>query len=42
MAPMLTAEPIVRRIAVDRAHVDERGAVGIRPVPAVAIGWDVL
>jgi len=32
----------VRRIAAERAHVDERGAVGIRLEPAVAIGWDVL
>jgi len=28
----------VRRIAAERAHVDERGAVGIRLEPAVAIG----
>ena len=26
----------VRQIAADRAHVDERGAVGIRPEPAAA------
>ncbi len=39
---VLTADDAVRRIAAERAHVDERSAVGIRLKPAVAIGWDVL
>jgi hypothetical protein len=30
MAPILTAEDVVRRIATECAHLDERGAVGIR------------
>jgi hypothetical protein len=30
MAPILTAEDVVRRIAIECAHLDERGAVGIR------------
>jgi hypothetical protein len=34
MAPILTAEHVVRRIAADRAYVDERGGVGIRLEPA--------
>jgi hypothetical protein len=34
MAPILTAEHVVRRIASDRPHVDERGGVGIRVEPA--------
>jgi hypothetical protein len=36
MAPLLTAEDVVRRIA-ERAYVDERGGVGIRLEPAAAI-----
>jgi hypothetical protein len=35
--PTLTAEDVVRRIAAECAFVDERGAVGIRLKPAVAI-----
>ena len=38
--PMLTAEDTVlahRRIATERASVDERGAFGIQPEPAVGI-----
>ena len=37
MAPMLTPEDVVRRIAAECAFVDERGAVGIRLEPAIAI-----
>jgi hypothetical protein len=37
MAPILTAEDVVRRIAAECAYVDERGAVGIRLKPAAAI-----
>jgi hypothetical protein len=37
MAPILTLEDIVRRIAAECAFVDERGAVGIRLEPAAAI-----
>jgi hypothetical protein len=37
MAPVLTAEDVVRRIAVECAYVDERGGVGIRLEPAAAI-----
>ena len=37
MAPILTAEDVVRRIAVKCAYVDERGGVGIRLEPAAAI-----
>jgi hypothetical protein len=37
MAPMLTAEDVVRRIAAECAYVDDRGGVGIRLKPAVAI-----
>jgi hypothetical protein len=37
MAPILTAEDIVRRIAAECAYVDDRGAVGIRLEPAAAI-----
>ena len=37
MAPVLTAEDVVRRIAAESAYVDERGAVGIRLEPAAAI-----
>jgi hypothetical protein len=33
MAPILTAEDVVRRIAAECAYVDERGGVGI-PVGA--------
>ena len=35
--PMLTAENVVRRIAAECAFVDERGSVGIRLKPAIAI-----
>ena len=37
MAPVLTAEHVVRRIAAERAYVDERGGVGIRLEPAAVI-----
>jgi hypothetical protein len=37
MPPILTAEDVVKRIAAECAFVDERGAVGIRLEPAVAI-----
>jgi len=37
MPPILTAEDVVRRIAAECAFVDERGGVGIRLKPAVAI-----
>ena len=37
MAPVLTAEDVVRRIAAECAFVDERGGVGIRLAPAAAI-----
>jgi hypothetical protein len=37
MAPILTAEDVVRRIAAECAFVDERGGVGIRLRPAAAI-----
>jgi hypothetical protein len=37
MAPILTAEDAVRRIAAECAYVDERGGVGIRLEPAAAI-----
>ena len=37
MAPVLTAEDVVRRIAAECAFVDERGSVGIRLEPAAAI-----
>jgi hypothetical protein len=37
MAPILTAEDVVRRIAAECAFVDERGGAGIRLKPAVAI-----
>jgi hypothetical protein len=37
MAPILTAEDVVRRIAAECAYVDERGGVGIRLQPAAAI-----
>jgi hypothetical protein len=33
MAPILTAEHLVSRIATDRAHVAEPDAFGIRPEP---------
>jgi hypothetical protein len=42
ISAVLTAEHVVRRIAAHRAHVDEPGALGIRPEPPAAIGWDVL
>jgi hypothetical protein len=37
MAPILTAEDVVRRIATECTYVDERGGVGIRLRPAAAI-----
>ena len=37
MAPILTPEDVVRRIAAECAFVDEHGAVGIRLKPAAAI-----
>jgi len=37
MAPILTPEDVVKRIAAECAFVDERGAVGIRLKPAAAI-----
>jgi class 3 adenylate cyclase len=37
MAPILTAEDVVRRSAAECAYVDERGGVGIRLEPAAAI-----
>lgn len=37
MPPILTAEDVVKRIAVECAFIDDRGAVGIRLKPAAAI-----
>jgi hypothetical protein len=37
MAPILTAEGVVRRIAAECAFIDDRGGVGIRLKPAAAI-----
>jgi hypothetical protein len=37
VAPILTPEDIVRRIAAECVYVDERGAAGIRLKPAAAI-----
>ena len=37
MAPILTAEDVVRRIAAECGYVDDRGGVGIRLEPAAAI-----
>lgn len=37
MAPILTPEDVVRRIAAECTFTDERGAVGIRLKPAAAI-----
>jgi hypothetical protein len=37
MAPILTAEDVVRRIATECAYVDELGGAGIRLEPAAAI-----
>jgi hypothetical protein len=37
MAPILTPEDVVRRIAAECVFVDERRAVGIRLKPAAAI-----
>jgi hypothetical protein len=37
MAPVLTPEDVVRRIAAECTFIDERGAVGIRLEPAAAI-----
>jgi hypothetical protein len=37
MAPILSPEDVVRRIAAECTFADERGAVGIRLDPAAAI-----
>ena len=37
MAPISTAEDVVRRIAAECAYVDDHGNVGIRLDPAAAI-----
>ena len=37
MAPILTPEEVVRRIAAECTLIDERGAVGLRLEPAAAI-----
>ena len=37
MAPVLTPEDVVRRIAAECTFVDEHGGVGIRLKPAAAI-----
>jgi hypothetical protein len=37
MAPVLTPEDVVKRIAAECTFVDERGAVDIRLKPAAAI-----
>jgi hypothetical protein len=37
IAPVLTPEAVVRRIAAERTFVDERGAGGVRLEPAAAI-----
>jgi hypothetical protein len=37
MAPILTSEDVVRRIAAECAYVDDQGGVGIRLEPAAAI-----
>jgi hypothetical protein len=37
MAPILTAEDVVRRIASECTYVDDRGGVGIRLEPAAGI-----
>ena len=37
MAPILTPEDVVKRIAAECGFGDERGAVGIRLEPAAAI-----
>jgi hypothetical protein len=37
MAPMLTAEDVVRRIAAECTYIDDRGGVGIRLEPTAAI-----
>jgi hypothetical protein len=37
MAPILTPEDVVRRIAAECTFIDERGAVGIRLESAAAI-----
>jgi hypothetical protein len=42
MAPILTAEEVVRRIAAECAYVDERGGVGIRLEPAAAIAHSIV
>jgi hypothetical protein len=39
MAPILTAEDVVRRIAAECTYIDDRGGVGIRLKPAAAIEW---
>jgi hypothetical protein len=37
MAPILTAEDVVKRIAAECAFIDDRGGIGIRLKPAAAI-----
>jgi hypothetical protein len=37
MPPILTAEDVVKRIAAECAFIDDRGGVGVRLEPAVAI-----
>jgi hypothetical protein len=37
MAPTLTPEDVVRRIAAECAFIDEHGGVGIRLEPAAAM-----
>jgi hypothetical protein len=37
ISAVLTAAHVVRRIAAERAYVDDRGAFGIRAEPAAAI-----
>jgi len=39
MAAILTAEDVVRRIAVECVYIDERGGVGTRLEPATPIVW---
>ena len=39
MAPILTPEDVVRRIAAECTSLDEHGTVGIRLKPAAAIVW---
>jgi hypothetical protein len=39
MAPILTAEDVVRRIVAECTYVDDRGGVGIRLEPPAASDW---